>query len=143
MLRSSILKLAVIASLAAWPLSAVHAQSVANYSNALSNASGLSAHGSGLVVAGSMESVAASGKLTVQAIEHTADGIVLVLKTSGQAAGVSVQVAKQSAAAASLTAGAVIEVVSEAAGYALIHAGQIIAYIPNELGRTMVHQTKR
>lgn len=143
MYRSSALALALAAGLVAGPTFHAQAQSVANYSNAMSNASGLSAHGSGLVVAGSMEAAAASGKLMVESIQQTAEGVVVILKASGQAAGVSVQISQQAVSAASLATGAMVEVISEAAGYALVSAGQMIAYIPNELGRTMVHQSKR
>lgn len=123
------------------------AQSGTQGSRAVSNASALSALGAGSVVAGSIESVAASGKLTVEAIETTAEGIVLVLKTAGMAASeagkVSVRIAKDAGGGASLVAGAAVELVSESAGYALLHAGKLIAFIPNELGRSMVLQNKR
>lgn len=129
------------------PATMAWSQSVANYSNAMSNASGLSVHGSGLVVAGSMETAAASGKLAVQAVEQTADGMIVVLKAAGEsavsAATVSVKLSQQTVSAVSLAAGTIVEVVSEAAGYALLSAGKLIAYIPNEIGRSMVHQQRR
>ena len=125
---------------AALQVSVVQAQG--EMSRGTSNASSALSDASGLVVHGSLTTAAASGKLSVAALNVLGESTVLVLRTSGNAMEVSVQVASQTARDLSLGVGSVVHVVADVVGYALIASGRLIAYIPNEMGRSLLYQAR-
>jgi hypothetical protein len=89
------------------------------------------------IVAGSVEVIAASHTLTVQAVNIAADSIIVVLK--GASASVSVHVASELAGHLSKAVGATVDVVTESSGYALMYMGKMIAFIPNEVSENLLH----
>jgi hypothetical protein len=105
----------------------------------LSRGSELSAEGTSALVAGSVEVIAGSPTLTVQAVNAAAEGAVVVLNGASTAAKVSIQVTPEIAGALSKAVGATVEVATEASGYALIYAGKMIAFIPNAAGQKLLH----
>lgn len=100
----------------------------------------------GSVVAGTSLLIAAGSILTIEAVEHVGDSVVVVLKGiatgASEASTVSVKVSASAVGNASLVAGKAVNVVAEASGYALYLAGKLIAFIPNEIGKTLVHHSE-
>ena len=119
------------------------AQSVTNASRAMSDASALSVHGASTIVRGSVEVVAGASQLTVASIAAGSGVATVVLRDLSKGGEISLQVAGEIAAAASLAVGSVVQVVAEATGYTLMHAGRVVGFIPNEVGKAMVRQARQ
>ena len=106
---------------------------------ALSNASAASLAASGFVVTGSIELIAASAELTVQAVQAAGESAVIVLRGASEAATVSVLTSAQ--LAYHVTAGSLAQVMGEPTGYALYVGGNLVAFVPNHVGRALIHQS--
>ena len=108
---------------------------------ALSNASAASLAGSGFIVTGSIELIAASAELTVQAVQAAGESAVIVLRGASEAATISVLTSAQLVGHASVAVGTIVHAMGESAGYALYVGGRLIAFVPNETGRALIHQS--
>lgn len=115
----------------------------ARESNGLSQGSALSVEGVSTLAEGSVEVMAASSTLTLEAINATANGAHVVLKGASTAATVSVEVTPEIAGYLAGAIGATVAVVAEASGYALLCAGRMIAFVPNEISRGLMHHARR
>lgn len=107
-----------------------------------SNASGMMSEGVGLVVAGSLSTVAASGQLVVEAVEKTAEGLVVVIKGSGKAASATLKLSGKAVKGLSIAAGEAVELTALSTGYMLYYSGKAIAFIPTEAGKALLEHAK-
>lgn len=115
-------------------------------SEASSKTSEMLSVGVGSILIGSASLVAASGKMVVEGVEKTADGIVFILAGVGtgvsEAGKFSVNIGGDISGAASVTVGQSVEVLTETAGSAIIASGKVIAFIPNEIGKSLMHHSR-
>jgi len=65
-----------------------------------------------------------------------------LLRSSSEAASVSIRVSRESAAAASVAVGTVVQVAAEATGWALSAGGRLLTFIPNEIGRSLLYHSE-
>lgn len=100
-------------------------------------------------VGASMLTVSAAGwivysgsELTVNAIQASGDGVVLVLQGASGAVETSARVSRDAVQAASVGVGTSVKVVAESTGYALVAAGTLLAFVPNEIGRALLHSAR-
>jgi hypothetical protein len=105
----------------------------------VSQSSTLSAEAASALVVGSVDVIAASPTLTVQAVNVAADRLIVVLQGASSAATVSVRVVPEMAGHLSKAVGTTVDVVTESSGYALMYLGKIIAFIPNEVSQGLLH----
>ena len=122
--------------LAGWLASSI---AIADGNSEVSQGSALSATGVSMITAGSVEVIATSPALVVQAATISAEAGLVVLKSAATAATVSIEITPEIAGYLSQAVGSTVEVVAEASGYALLHAGRLIAFVPNELSRSLLH----
>lgn len=120
---------AVIAALMLAP--AVHAEAP-NPSAASSAASLLPV---GLLVAAPAVLLAGGAKLTVAAVQPSADGALMLVKSSADGAEFAIRTSGQ----VSVGVGQALEVTALASGWVLSQAGRAVAFIPNTVGRALLH----
>jgi hypothetical protein len=103
-----------------------------------SEASALSALPIGVLSAAPVAIVASGAKLTVRAVQASADGTLWVLERTADGVRGSVRLAGN----ASVAVGTSVLVTANATGQVLSVAGQAIAFIPNEIGAALLHNER-
>lgn len=109
---------------------------------AASQASALSALPIAVSVAAPVVLLSGGVMLTAVAIQGSAQGAVWILESASDGARMSVTVASEIAAAASLAVGTVVTVSVIGSGWVLSAAGQAIAFIPNEIGKALLYNER-
>jgi hypothetical protein len=84
----------------------------------------------------------AGSVLTVQAVQASASGTVLLLERASDSARFSVEVAASSMAGAAVLVGTAVAVSVIGSGVILSAAGEAIAFIPNAVGRALLHNER-
>lgn len=77
--------------------------------------------------------------LTVQAVEVSARGTVLLLERASDAATASVELAGAAVGGLALSVGASVVTTVIASGVILSAAGEVLCFIPNAIGRALLH----
>ena len=78
-------------------------------------------------------------KLSVKAVESTAQGSLLVLERVSDGAQASIELSGKVLDRASVKVGSAVEASAIGAGMILSAAGTVIAFVPNEIGRALLH----
>ncbi|MBP7661390.1 MAG: hypothetical protein KA778_15395 [Burkholderiaceae bacterium] len=78
-------------------------------------------------------------KLSVKAVESTAQGSLLVLERASDGAQASIELSGKVLDRASVKVGSAVEASAIGAGMILSAAGTVIAFVPNEIGRALLH----
>ncbi|MBP8310978.1 MAG: hypothetical protein KAY46_27120 [Burkholderiaceae bacterium] len=81
----------------------------------------------------------AGAKLSVKAVESTAQGSLLVLERVSDGAQASIELSGKVLDRASVKVGSAVEASAIGAGMILSAAGTVIAFVPNEIGRALLH----
>lgn len=102
----------------------------------------VAAAGVGAVSAAPLVLSAAGAVFTIQVVEVSARGTVIVLERASDGVRVSVEVAGRGAGAASWAVGTAVTVSVIGAGLVLSAAGEAIAFIPNAIGRALLHNER-
>jgi hypothetical protein len=97
---------------------------------------------SGKIVSGSVGVLGASGELIVAGVEHSANGVSIVVKNAADVSGEFVTVLIDGAQAASVVAGQALRASATGVGHVLVASGKVIAFIPNEIGQALIHQSR-
>lgn len=81
-------------------------------------------------------------QVSIHAIENTAHGSVIVLRTISTTGSQWLRLSVHASAHMSRRVGDILQVSATATGYVLSKAGEIIAFIPNELGKSLLHHSR-
>lgn len=105
----------------------------------LSEASGLSV---AVSVLAPVAILSAGARLTVAAVESSAEGTAWVLERASDGARATVRWSGRAAGLASVAVGTVVEVSAMSTGWLLSAAGRVLAFIPNALGASLLHSER-
>ncbi len=137
-LRTSVLAVAIAASVMGAPAMALDCGGSCN----ASNASAVMSEGVGIVLSGSVSAVAASGQLVIETVEAGAETVTIVVKASGKAASATIKLSGKAIKKVGFVAGQVIEMTAISTGHFLVLSGKAVAFIPNEVGQALINHKK-
>ncbi len=114
----------------------------AHRNNAASELSALSFMPVALSVVAPMALVSVAGVYTLKAVELSAEGTVWVLERTSDGVRVSVTLASDAAAGASMAVGTIISALACSAGWVLHAAGKVVAIVPNAVGQALIYNER-
>lgn len=89
-----------------------------------------------------MAALSVAGVYTLKAVELSAQGVVWVLERSSDGVRVSVTLAADAAAGASMAVGSTVTALACSAGWVLHVAGKAIAIVPNAVGQALIYNER-
>ncbi len=104
--------------------------------------SGLSLFASVLVVGGSVLAAAEIGEMSVESVQASGRGVVVVLRSVADGSRLTLEFSGKMAKDLSLATGTSVKLVATSAGYVVLASGRVLGLIPNEEGKPLLHHSK-